>query len=199
MIIMGMIIMGTPTDPIAATRVRSRLGRTATRLRKGRRRLQAMGRRWCEEASLASNRKAHGLPSEGASIHIAEATDGDPVSKQPDANPYSAPFRESQGFLGILIFPSLALTLSAPVSPAESQPANETIRVENEYRECLYSKTRNGRYARGERDSDFGLIGECRNQWVAYVDVCLKLGFDNATCVMKSRLIIHAILNLTGK
>jgi hypothetical protein len=31
------------------------------------------------------------------------------------------------------------------------------------------------------------------------MDVCVKAGFDNATCVMKSRLVIHAILNLTGK
>src|SRR6266481_318180 len=69
----------------------------------------------------------------------------------------------------------------------------------NEYRECLYAKSKSGRYAHGERDSDFGLIGECRNQWVAYMDVCAKSGFDNRTCVMKSRLVIHAILNLTGK
>jgi hypothetical protein len=91
------------------------------------------------------------------------------------------------------------LPLSAPAPPAESQSSNETIRVENEYRECLYSKARNGRYAKGERDSDFGLIGECRNRCVAYMDACARLGFDNGTCVMKSRLIIHAILNLTGK
>jgi hypothetical protein len=97
-----------------------------------------------------------------------------------------------------LVFLSVAVTLSAPISPAESQ-SNETIRVENEYRECLYSKSRNERYAKGERDSDFALIGECRNQWVAYMDVCAKSGFDNGTCVMKSRLLIHAILNLTGK
>jgi hypothetical protein len=87
----------------------------------------------------------------------------------------------------------------ALVSPAVSQPSSETLRVENEYRECLYSKSRSGRYAHGERESDFGLLGECRNQWVAYMDVCTKTGFDNATCVMKSRLVIHAILNLTGK
>ena len=92
-----------------------------------------------------------------------------------------------------------AVILLAPISPAQSQFSNETIRVENEYRECLYSKSRSGRYAHAERDSDFGLIGECRNQWVAYMDVCAKSGFDNRTCVMKSRLVIHAILNLTGK
>jgi hypothetical protein len=91
-----------------------------------------------------------------------------------------------------------AVILLAQISPAESQ-SNETLRVENEYRECLYAKSRSGRYAHGERDSDFGLIGECRNQWVAYMDVCAKSGFDNRTCVMKSRLVIHAILNLTGK
>jgi len=92
-----------------------------------------------------------------------------------------------------------AVILLAPISPARSQASNETLRVENEYRECLYSKSRSGRYAHAERDSDFGLIGECRNQWVAYMDVCAKSGFDNRTCVMKSRLVIHAILNLTGK
>jgi hypothetical protein len=90
-----------------------------------------------------------------------------------------------------------AVSLLAPISPAQSQASNE--RVENEYRECLYAKSKSGRYAHGERDSDFGLIGECRNQWVAYMDVCAKSGFDNRTCVMKSRLVIHAILNLTGK
>jgi len=97
-----------------------------------------------------------------------------------------------------LVFVS-AVILLVTLSPAETQLSNETLRVENEYRECLYAKSRSGRYAHGERDSDFGLIGECRNQWVAYMDVCAKMGFDNATCVMKSRLIIHAILNLTGK
>ena len=96
----------------------------------------------------------------------------------------------------LLVFVS-AVILLAPIAPARSQSSKET--VENEYRECLYAKSRSGRYARGERDSDFGLIGECRNQWVAYMDVCVKSGFDNRTCVMKSRLVIHAILNLTGK
>jgi hypothetical protein len=90
-----------------------------------------------------------------------------------------------------------AVILLALISPAKSQSSKETI--ENEYRECLYAKSRSGRYVHGERDSDFGLIGECRNQWVAYMDVCTKSGFDNRTCVMKSRLVIHAILNLTGK
>ena len=98
----------------------------------------------------------------------------------------------------LLVFVS-AVILLAPISPAESQTSNETLRVENDYRECLYAKSRGGRYAKGQRDSDFGLIGECRNQWVAYMDVCAKSGFDNGTCVMKSRLVIHAILNLTGK
>ncbi len=77
--------------------------------------------------------------------------------------------------------------------------SDETIRIESNYRECLYSKAKGGRYAKGERDSDFGLIGECRNQWVAYMDVCIKLGFDNATCVLKTRLLIHAILEVVGK
>jgi len=101
--------------------------------------------------------------------------------------------------VGILVFAFVVVTLLAPTPLARSQASNETLRVENEYRECLYAKTRRGQYARGARDSDFGLIGECRNQWVAYMDVCAKLGFDNGTCVMKSRLVIHAILNLTGK
>ena len=93
----------------------------------------------------------------------------------------------------------LAALFWAPVSPTNGQASNETMRIESEYRECLYSKAKNGRYARGERDSDFGLIGECRNQWVAYMDLCIKLGFGNDSCVLKSRLLIHAILNLTGK
>jgi hypothetical protein len=89
--------------------------------------------------------------------------------------------------------------LLAPAAPVHGQTSSETLRVDDEYRECLFSKSRSGRYAHGERDSDFGLLGECRNQWVAYMDVCAKAGFDNPTCVMKSRLVIHAILNLTGK
>ena len=104
--------------------------------------------------------------------------------------------RASRGRMRLLVLVS-AVILLAPISPAKSQSSKDTI--ENEYRECVYAKSRSGRYVHGERDSDFGLIGECRNQWVAYMDVCAKMGFDNATCVMKSRLIIHAILNLTGK
>jgi hypothetical protein len=92
----------------------------------------------------------------------------------------------------------LAILLAAPAGPARGQ-SSETLRVENEYRECLFAKSRSGRYAHDDRESDFGLVGECRNQWVAYMDMCTKAGFDNATCVMKSRLVIHAILNLNGK
>jgi hypothetical protein len=99
----------------------------------------------------------------------------------------------------IIVSPLTAALLASAISASGQQPSGETLRAENEYRECLYSKSRSGRYAHGERESDFGLIGECRNQWVAYMDVCTKAGFDNATCVMKSRLVIHAILNLTGK
>jgi hypothetical protein len=87
----------------------------------------------------------------------------------------------------------------APPSPLNAQASSETLRTENEYRECLYLKSRSGRYAHNDRESDFGLLGECRKPWVAYMDVCEKTGFDTATCVMKSRLVIHAILNLTGK
>jgi hypothetical protein len=94
---------------------------------------------------------------------------------------------------------SVAAILLAAAVPAQGQTPGETLRVENEYRECLYAKSRSGRYANGARESDFGLLGECRNQWVTYMDVCIKSGFDNPTCVMKSRLVIHAILNLTGK
>src|SRR5713101_6139204 len=97
----------------------------------------------------------------------------------------------SRGRMRLSVF-VCAVILLAPISPAQSQSSNETIRVENEYRECLYSKARNRGYAKGERDSDFALIGECRNQWVAYMDVCTRLGFDNGTCVLKSRLLIHA-------
>jgi hypothetical protein len=91
------------------------------------------------------------------------------------------------------------MNVLAPNSPAKSQASNETIRVEDSYRECLYAKSKNAAYAKGARDSDFALIGECRNQWVAYMDVCTKLGFDNRTCVLKSRLLIHAILEVVGK
>jgi hypothetical protein len=90
------------------------------------------------------------------------------------------------------------MTLLTSAAPAQT-PSGETLRVENAYRECLFAKSRSGRYAYNDRESDFGLLGECRNQWVAYMDLCVKTGVDNATCVMKSRLVIHAILNLTGK
>jgi hypothetical protein len=99
----------------------------------------------------------------------------------------------------IIFAPVAAALLACAVSANGQQPSSETLRAENDYRECLFSRSRSGRYAHGDRESDFGLIGECRNQWVAYMDVCTKAGFDNATCVMKSRLVIHAILNLTGK
>jgi hypothetical protein len=103
-----------------------------------------------------------------------------------------------QRFMRDLALASAMMAFLAPATPAQSQ-SSETLRAENEYRECLFSKSRNGQYAHNDRESDFGLLGECRNQWVAYMDVCAKAGFDNATCVMKSRLVIHAILNLTGK
>src|SRR5262249_29037740 len=92
----------------------------------------------------------------------------------------------ARGRMRLLVF-VCAVILLAQIPPARSQASNETLRVENEFRECLYSKSRSGRYAHAERDSDFGLIGECRNQWVAYMDVCAKSGFDNRTCVTKSR------------
>ena len=103
-----------------------------------------------------------------------------------------------QRFMRGIALASAMMTFLAPAPSAQSQ-SSETLRIENEYRDCLYSKSRKGGYAHNDRESDFGLLGECRNQWVAYMDVCAKAGFDNATCVMKSRLVIHAILNLTGK
>jgi hypothetical protein len=93
---------------------------------------------------------------------------------------------------------SCAVLALVPASPALSQ-SGDTLRVENEYRECLYSRTRPGRYRHDDRESDFALLGECRKEWVAYMDVCTKQGVDTRTCVMKSRLVIHAILDLTGK
>lgn len=97
------------------------------------------------------------------------------------------------------IFASVLAALLAAAVPAGGQTSDDTLRAESAYRECLYSKSRNGRYTYKDRESDFSLLGECRNQWVVYMDVCNKAGFDNPTCVMKSRLVIHAILNLTGK
>lgn len=99
--------------------------------------------------------------------------------------------------LVILLAGAAAAALGA-IDGAHGQ-SPETLRAENEYRECLYARARTRQYAKGERDSDFRLVGDCRNQWVAYIDVCVRAGFDNATCVMKSRLIIHAILDLTGR
>jgi hypothetical protein len=98
----------------------------------------------------------------------------------------------------LVAFACVAMASLAPATQALSQ-SSETMRVEDEYRECLFLKSRSGRYVHGDRESDFGLLGECRNQWVAYMDLCAKAGFDNKTCVMKSRLVIHAILDLNGK
>jgi hypothetical protein len=128
------------------------------------------------------------------SMAITSMTDMSSVHPPPGALCERASRRLMRG----LAFASVTMTFLAPVTPAQSQ-SSETLRVESGYRECLYSKSRSGRYAHNDRESDFGLLGECRNQWVAYMDVCVKAGFDNATCVMKSRLVIHAILNLTGK
>lgn len=114
-------------------------------------------------------------------------------------NPQSKPSPRRRELAPILAAGSVALNLLAPISPVKSQVSNEAIRAEDSYRECLYAKAKNAGYAKGARDSDFALIGECRNQWVAYMDVCMKLGFDNGTCVLKSRLLIHAILEVVGK
>jgi hypothetical protein len=102
----------------------------------------------------------------------------------------------SRAFSAALLLLVLPL---APPSPASAQATNETLRAEDAYRECLFLKSRKTQYARDDRESDFGLLGECRKQWVVYMDVCEKAGFDTPACVMKSRLVIHAILNLTGK
>jgi hypothetical protein len=114
-------------------------------------------------------------------------------------NAQSKSFPRRQTLAPILALGSLVLKLVTPLSPAEGQASNQTIRAEDNYRECLYSKAKNGGYRKGTRDSDFALLGECRNQWVAYIDVCTKLGFDNETCVLRSRLLIHAILEVVGK
>jgi hypothetical protein len=114
-------------------------------------------------------------------------------------NAQSTSFPARRALAPVLALASVALNLLTPLSPAESQASNDTIRAEDRYRECLYSKAKNAGFAKGSRDSDFALIGECRNQWVAYMDVCTRLGFDNETCVLRSRLLIHAILEVVGK
>ena len=99
------------------------------------------------------------------------------------------------------VLASVALASAAVMPPGAAHgQSEETLRAENQYRECLYSKTRSGRYRQQEdRESDFALLGECRKEWVVYMDLCVKQGFDNRTCVLKSRLVIHAILDLNGK
>jgi hypothetical protein len=114
-------------------------------------------------------------------------------------NPQSKSSPRRRKLAPIVALVAFALNLLAPISPAASQASNETARVEDNYRECLYSKAKNRGYLKGARDADFALIGECRNQWVAYMDACIRLGFDNGTCVLKSRLLIHAILEVVGK
>jgi hypothetical protein len=114
-------------------------------------------------------------------------------------NAQSLSFPRRRALAPVLALGSVVLKLLTPLSPAVGQASNQTIRAEDNFRECLYSKAKNGGYAKGTRDSDFALIGECRNQWVAYMDVCTRLGFDNETCVLRSRLLIHAILEVVGK
>jgi hypothetical protein len=114
-------------------------------------------------------------------------------------NAQSKSFPRRQALAPVLALGSVVLKLLTPLSPAEGQASPQAIRAEDNYRECLYSKAKNRGYAKGARDSDFALIGECRNQWVAYMDACSKLGFDNETCVLRSRLLIHAILEVVGK
>jgi hypothetical protein len=114
-------------------------------------------------------------------------------------NAQSKSFPRRRALAPVLVVGSVVLKLSTPLSPAEGQASNQTIRAEDNFRECLYLKAKNGGYAKGTRDSDFALIGECRNQWVAYMDVCTRLGFDNETCVLRSRLLIHAILEVVRK
>jgi hypothetical protein len=114
-------------------------------------------------------------------------------------NVQSKSFPRRRALAPVLAVGSVVLKILTPLSPAEGQASNQTIRAEDNYRECLYAKAKNAGYAKGARDSDFALIAECRNQWVAYMDVCTKLGFDNETCVLRSRLLIHAILEVVGK
>jgi hypothetical protein len=114
-------------------------------------------------------------------------------------NAQSTSFAARRALAPVLALASVALKLLTPLSPADGQASNDTIRAEDCYRECLYSKSKNGGYAKGSRDSDFALIGECRNQWVAYMDACIRLGVANETCVRRSRLLIHAILEVVGK
>jgi hypothetical protein len=114
-------------------------------------------------------------------------------------NAQSKSFPRRRALARVLALGSVILKLSSPVSPAQGQASTQTIRAEDNYRECVYSKAKNRGYAKGKRDSDFALIAECRNQWVAYIDVCTGVGFDNETCVLRSRLLIHAILEVVGK
>jgi hypothetical protein len=174
----GMITtIRTITDTIMGTAITSKTGMTKA----------ASGRfelLWC-----------HPPRKRGIQYSAAPEVTGSPAFAGDDSGEIGAcPWFHSTGTIALI-----AALLLAAAAPAKGQTAAETLRVENEYRECLFAKSRSGRYAHGERDSDFGLIGECRNKWVAYMDVCIKAGFDNPACVMKSRLVIHAILNLTGK
>ena len=60
----------------------------------------------------------------------------------------------------VLVLGSIVLKLLTPLSPAEGQASNQTIRAEDNFRECLYLKAKNGGYAKGTRDSDLALIGD---------------------------------------
>jgi uncharacterized protein len=82
----------------------------------------------------------------------------------------------------------------APAAPASSGNVNK------DFTDCLLAKAKDGQFSSFDGGkSAMRLLGECPDQWKAYVDACMRSGDTDGNCTLRSGALAQVALKLLGK
>lgn len=88
---------------------------------------------------------------------------------------------------------------SAPAVPSEPPAATKT-NIKDTLNTCLLSEAKEGEYSSLDGGkSAVRLLGECDDQWHAYVGACMKSGQTDGKCTLSAAVLAQAALKLAGK
>ncbi len=66
--------------------------------------------------------------------------------------------------------------------------------------DCMISEAKNGQYSSFDGgESALRLMGQCEDQWKAYVDACVQSGNTDGNCTLQSGILAQAVLKLLNK
>jgi hypothetical protein len=114
----------------------------------------------------------------------------------------SAP-SDDEKLLGFMIHytQKISVMSDGKVIPIPFDRASSSIDDINEaFMVCVFSKAENGPYSSfDDGKSAIRILGECHDQWNAYVDACIKSGDTDGSCTAKSAILAQGALKLLNK